>query len=306
MLWGLWVYRLCTGQVRESLAWAARLLNQAERSDSEDMRLAALCASGGLATTSLESSHGRSRTPTSSSRATTPVHDRQLRGPAEPRSQDRPPGRTQGKLRNGCSVIRIGPPGPSRTACEHARRRRHPFDLHWALHFLRNAAAQHSGASRSVAANAGRVRAPGSGPRRCSLRSDCSPDRPRDMVAAAAVGRGRPKPNSGEQWPLVGTRSWPALQSPLLQDPACAKPGSHRPPRRRRRRLLEEALEQIERPGWEERFSLAEVLRTKGWILGLKGDMDRRGTRATAAPWIGRASSRRSPGSCARPPAMRS
>jgi predicted ATPase len=37
-------------------------------------------------------------------------------------------------------------------------------------------------------------------------------------------------------------------------------------------RLLEEQIIQIERPGWEERMSYAELLRLKGWVLSLKGD----------------------------------
>jgi tetratricopeptide (TPR) repeat protein len=36
--------------------------------------------------------------------------------------------------------------------------------------------------------------------------------------------------------------------------------------------LIDEAIAQVERPGWEERFSYAEILRLKGWILSLKGD----------------------------------
>jgi hypothetical protein len=38
--------------------------------------------------------------------------------------------------------------------------------------------------------------------------------------------------------------------------------------------LVEEALLQIHRPGWEERFVLPETLRIKGWLLGLKGDAE--------------------------------
>ena len=38
--------------------------------------------------------------------------------------------------------------------------------------------------------------------------------------------------------------------------------------------LLGEAIEQIERPGWEERLFYAEILRLKGWTLQLKGDPD--------------------------------
>src|ERR1700722_3404540 len=36
--------------------------------------------------------------------------------------------------------------------------------------------------------------------------------------------------------------------------------------------LLDEAIIQIERPGWEERLYYAEILRLKGWMLSLKGD----------------------------------
>jgi len=39
VLWGLWVYRLCTGEVQESLSWAERLLLRAEEIDSETMRI---------------------------------------------------------------------------------------------------------------------------------------------------------------------------------------------------------------------------------------------------------------------------
>jgi len=36
--------------------------------------------------------------------------------------------------------------------------------------------------------------------------------------------------------------------------------------------LVQEALAQIERPGWEERACLAEVLRVKGWLLQQKSE----------------------------------
>ncbi|MGQ0578323.1 MAG: hypothetical protein ACT4PQ_05355, partial [Betaproteobacteria bacterium] len=37
--------------------------------------------------------------------------------------------------------------------------------------------------------------------------------------------------------------------------------------------LIEEQIVQIERPGWEERCHYAEILRLKGWMLSLKGDL---------------------------------
>jgi predicted ATPase len=36
--------------------------------------------------------------------------------------------------------------------------------------------------------------------------------------------------------------------------------------------LVDEAIAQVDRPGWEERWYQAETLRIKGWLLSLKGD----------------------------------
>ena len=36
--------------------------------------------------------------------------------------------------------------------------------------------------------------------------------------------------------------------------------------------LIDEAISQIERPGWEERYYYAEALRIRAWLLTLKGD----------------------------------
>jgi predicted ATPase len=38
--------------------------------------------------------------------------------------------------------------------------------------------------------------------------------------------------------------------------------------------LLDEATAQVERPGWEERYFYAEILRLNGWMLSLKGDLE--------------------------------
>ena len=38
--------------------------------------------------------------------------------------------------------------------------------------------------------------------------------------------------------------------------------------------LIDEQIAQIERPGWEERLYYAEILRLKGWMLSLKGDLE--------------------------------
>ncbi|UCH49011.1 MAG: adenylate/guanylate cyclase domain-containing protein, partial [Betaproteobacteria bacterium] len=38
--------------------------------------------------------------------------------------------------------------------------------------------------------------------------------------------------------------------------------------------LINEQIEQVERPGWEERLHYAEILRLKGWMLTLKDDLE--------------------------------
>jgi predicted ATPase len=39
-------------------------------------------------------------------------------------------------------------------------------------------------------------------------------------------------------------------------------------------RLLEDTIVQIERPEREERLNYAEILRLKGWVLSLRGDLE--------------------------------
>jgi tetratricopeptide (TPR) repeat protein len=38
--------------------------------------------------------------------------------------------------------------------------------------------------------------------------------------------------------------------------------------------IISAQIDQIERPGWEERVYYAEILRLKGWMLSLKGDLE--------------------------------
>ena len=47
--------------------------------------------------------------------------------------------------------------------------------------------------------------------------------------------------------------------------------------------LIDECLEQIERPGWQERVWLAEVLRLKGWMLMRQGRDDGAETQLRAS-----------------------
>jgi hypothetical protein len=40
ILWGLWIFQMCIGHVRESLSWSEQLLAEAARKDRMDLRLA--------------------------------------------------------------------------------------------------------------------------------------------------------------------------------------------------------------------------------------------------------------------------
>ncbi len=69
--------------------------------------------------------------------------------------------------------------------------------------------------------------------------------------------------------------------------------------------MIGECLEQIERPGWQERSHLAEVLRLKGWMLMRQGRGEEAET-VCALRSTGRANSKPNPGSCAARPRLRS
>ncbi len=47
--------------------------------------------------------------------------------------------------------------------------------------------------------------------------------------------------------------------------------------------LLDQQIDQIERPGWEERLQYAEILRLKGWMLTLQGDPEGAGRNFLAS-----------------------
>ena len=66
--------------------------------------------------------------------------------------------------------------------------------------------------------------------------------------------------------------------------------------------LLDEQIVQIERPGWEERLHYAEILRLKGWMLSLKGDLaDAERNFLASLDWARRQQAKC--GNCARRPA---
>jgi predicted ATPase len=156
-----------------------------------------------------------------------------------------------------------------KTACDHARQVGHPFDLGWALTFgaqifdhlgepderlNRAAEAERLGRENSLLFVT-EVLAPYS--------SGIA------MIQKGQAGQGMAMLERAlAVWEGGGGRSnGPYLKSELaegkaqLGDLAGALV------------LIDEAIAQIERPGWEERHYYAEALRIKGWLLSLKGDL---------------------------------
>jgi tetratricopeptide (TPR) repeat protein len=70
-------------------------------------------------------------------------------------------------------------------------------------------------------------------------------------------------------WEASGGKVRMPIQKPFLAE-AMAKTGDLDDALR----LIDEQIAQIERPGWEERQSYPEILRLKGWMLSLKGDLE--------------------------------
>jgi class 3 adenylate cyclase/tetratricopeptide (TPR) repeat protein len=70
-------------------------------------------------------------------------------------------------------------------------------------------------------------------------------------------------------WDASGGKVWSPYGKSVLAD-AMAQTGELDDALR----LIDEQIEQVERPGWEERVHYAEILRLKGWMLSLKNDLE--------------------------------
>jgi predicted ATPase len=89
------------------------------------------------------------------------------------------------------------------------------------------------------------------------------------MVRSGLIEKGLGLMNKGlELWDGSGARIWSPYTKSILAE-ANALSGDLD----KGIGLVDTMLEQVERPGWDERSHLAEVLRLKGWMLSLKGDL---------------------------------
>jgi tetratricopeptide (TPR) repeat protein len=151
----------------------------------------------------------------------------------------------------------------------HTRRRGHPFDLGWALTTGAHEFDHRCGHEdlRNRAKECERLGQENSLPMLWG------------MLAPMAYGEAlirEGKPAEGIAPLKAGIAAWDAsggkVRSPILKAflaEAMALTGDLDDALQ----LIDEIIAQIERPGWEERLSYAEVLRLKGWMLSLKGDL---------------------------------
>jgi predicted ATPase len=152
----------------------------------------------------------------------------------------------------------------------HAQRRAHPFDLGWALSFagemydLRREPVK----TRERAEECERVGRENSMPVLFEL---LAPTR----LGIASIREGRfaegimPLKGALAFWDSIGGKvGSPYMKSVLAE--AIAQTGDVD----NALRLIEEQIEQVERPGWEERMYYADILRLKGWMLSLNDDLE--------------------------------
>jgi class 3 adenylate cyclase/tetratricopeptide (TPR) repeat protein len=273
-MWWMWTTTITQGRIADSLEWAARMLKEGESAADVDLQLFGHAAmmvqrllQGDLAASRRECEIVLAR--------------------YDPQRAERWIQLTGHDLRTfvevyGCQLTwMLGYPDAARRASAastaHARTVGHAFNLVWALTFSAYAYA-YARDEEGFAAHldeADRL----ADEQALSFISNVSIPLARGVAEVVA---GRPKAAIGllrqgiADWTSRGGHvRVPYIKAGLAE--ALARDGELE----EALVIVEEALEQISRPGWQEREWLAEALRIKGWILGLCG----RAPEAEAALW---------------------
>ena len=266
ILWGLTRNVETQGRVAESLMWAEEMLDLAKATGDADLlivghgRACSCCCFAGELTKAVEHAD----------KVTALYDDEKHRHLADVPNND--PKTVAGMYGSICTWILGYPDRAMRLNNEkdaHARRRGHPFDLGYAL-----TTGAHEFDHRCEHEDL-RKRA-----EECE-RLGRENSLPVLWALMAPLGHGQAliregKPAEGITPLKAGLAIWDAsggkVRSPTLKAflaEAMALTGDldnalH---------LIDEVIAQVERPGWEERLNYAEVLRLKGWMLSLKGDL---------------------------------
>lgn len=262
------MFRLCTGQMEESLIWAKRLLSRAETVDSDEMRLVGdwtACDSyfflGALSKSVEHANWLLAR-----------YDDQRHKHVADLVNHD--PKTIALMYRAGAEWMLGFPERAAATAemaIAHADKRKHPFDQCWVRHFGVLTVYGPRGDLDRAATLIAEMENQAAEQRLLFMRDVLAP-----MKRALCLASGKQYADAFnslqaalEQWKAAGLAIVvPYLHAVLAE---CAL-GCGR--RSEAIALLDEALTQIERPGWGERYALAEVLRVKALALQSSGEIE--------------------------------
>ena len=152
----------------------------------------------------------------------------------------------------------------------HARRRGHPFDLGWALtcgsHELDDRCKHQDLLQRAEEID--RLGRDNSLPVLCAILAPVSFGLA--LIRAGKISEGLPRLKAGiAVWEASGGKNRNPIVHALSAE-AMALTGDLD----NALQLINEIIAQLERPGWEERVHYAEILRLKGWMLTLRGDLE--------------------------------
>jgi class 3 adenylate cyclase/tetratricopeptide (TPR) repeat protein len=263
-LWGMWVNTITQGRVAESPEWARRLLTEGNQSGNIDLQIL-----GHRASLSSHFYLGELNEALEQRDKVLALYD--------PRRAARWRELTGNDVRTAVGVFSsqalwmLGYPDQAAQMSDQkdadSRRLEHPFDIGWALTWgtyvfdyrcepdrllARVHEADRIGREQSIPVLS-KVLVP-AGEGLAMLRKGQLPE------AISLLARGI------EGWRTTGGN----LNLPYLKG-ALAEALSRQGDVETGLRLLDECLDQIERPGWHERVWLAEILRLKGWVLMRQG-----------------------------------
>jgi class 3 adenylate cyclase/tetratricopeptide (TPR) repeat protein len=267
ILWGLWANVLCSGRVAESLGWVTELMSAAKTHDDPDRLILGHLAAANAYCWLGEPIKVREHA------------DRVLALYGEERhghllavlSQDP---KTFSLVVSALSTWVLGFPEEALRISDakdaHARRRGHPFDLGWALTF----GAQLFDYLRDPEEWLKRIEEADRVGRENSLPFLTDSLVPIHsgvaLIRKGEIAEGMASLERGlALWEAGGGRSAiPYHKSALAEGKAQLGDIDGALD------LIDQIIAQVERPGWEERHYYAEILRTKGWMLALMGDLE--------------------------------
>jgi class 3 adenylate cyclase/tetratricopeptide (TPR) repeat protein len=277
VLWGLWVYYLIRGNARESVTLAEEALRVAQEADDEALLVARVIAAA------THFWHGELREALKQGDAILALYDERKHWHiADQFNHD--PKTIAGIYGQHCLWI-LGYPDQAlevaRSKDEHARRRNHPFDLGFALtqgahiyDYLGDATALRVRAEEAERLGAER-----------GLPTFEIMGQALQGVALVRAGKydlAVPVLRTAiEQWHSTGARLWGRYIRGVLAE-ALARSDKIE----EGLEVCDRALAEIEQPECRERWHYAELLRLRGWMLSLKGDV-RGGERSygTSLEW---------------------